>query len=74
MWGKESQLQDHQSNRGCSARHRDHYFPIFQVEIPIVNHHICQEAYAQINKKVTRDMICAGEKEGESMGCKGGTH
>lgn len=39
---------------------------VFQIEIPIVDHHICREAYAPLKKKVTRDMICAGEKEGES--------
>ncbi|XP_004577830.1 mannan-binding lectin serine protease 1 isoform X3 [Ochotona princeps] len=44
---------------------------LMEIEIPIVNHHICQEAYAQINKKVTRDMICAGEKEGGKDACTG---
>ena len=39
---------------------------VFQIEIPIVDYHICREAYAPLKKKVTRDMICAGEKEGES--------
>ena len=41
---------------------------VFQIEIPIVDYHICREAYAPLKKKVTRDMICAGEKEGESRG------
>jgi mannan-binding lectin serine protease 1 len=39
---------------------------VFQIEIPIVNHRTCQKAYAPSKKKVTNDMICAGEKEGES--------
>lgn len=39
---------------------------LFQIEIPIVDHRTCQEAYAPLKKKVTRDMICAGEKEGKS--------
>ncbi|XP_045021784.1 mannan-binding lectin serine protease 1 isoform X3 [Bubalus bubalis] len=37
---------------------------LMEIEIPIVDHHICREAYAPLKKKVTRDMICAGEKEG----------
>uniref|UniRef100_A0A8C2NKJ6 Complement C1s subcomponent n=1 Tax=Capra hircus TaxID=9925 RepID=A0A8C2NKJ6_CAPHI len=39
---------------------------LMEIEIPIVDYHICREAYAPLKKKVTRDMICAGEKEGES--------
>lgn len=39
---------------------------VFQIEIPIVDHRTCQEAYAPLKKKVTRDMICAGFKEGKS--------
>lgn len=39
---------------------------VFQIEIPIVNHDTCQEAYIPLRKKVTKDMICAGEKEGKT--------
>ena len=38
---------------------------VFQIEIPIVNSDTCQEAYTPLKKKVTKDMICAGEKEGK---------
>lgn len=49
--------------------------PVFQIEIPIVDHRTCQEAYAPLKRKVTRDMICAGEKEGKSRGrCTTGHH
>ena len=41
---------------------------VFQIEIPVVDHRICQEAYTPLKRKVTRDMICAGEKEGKSRG------
>lgn len=37
-----------------------------QIEIPLVDHHTCKEAYVPLKKKVTEDMICAGEKEGAS--------
>uniref|UniRef100_A0A4W2ICR1 Complement C1s subcomponent n=1 Tax=Bos indicus x Bos taurus TaxID=30522 RepID=A0A4W2ICR1_BOBOX len=40
---------------------------LMEIEIPIVDHHICREAYAPLKKKVTRDMICAGEKEGATF-------
>lgn len=40
---------------------------MFQIEIPIVNYDTCQEAYAPLKKKVTKDMICAGEKEGKKL-------
>ncbi|XP_060054513.1 mannan-binding lectin serine protease 1 isoform X3 [Erinaceus europaeus] len=36
---------------------------LMEIEIPIVEHGVCQEAYASLKRKVTRDMICAGEKE-----------
>ncbi|XP_059955261.1 mannan-binding lectin serine protease 1 isoform X5 [Mesoplodon densirostris] len=36
---------------------------LMEIEIPVVDHRICQEAYTPLKKKVTRDMICAGEKE-----------
>ena len=41
---------------------------MFQIEIPIVDHQTCQKAYAPVKRNVTRDMICAGDKEGESRG------
>ncbi|XP_029070291.1 mannan-binding lectin serine protease 1 isoform X3 [Monodon monoceros] len=41
---------------------------LMEIEIPVVDHRICQEAYTPLKKKVTRDMICAGEKEGKSGG------
>lgn len=50
---------------GCQKLGTDNGL-VFQIEIPIVDYHICREAYAPLKKKVTRDMICAGEKEGES--------
>ncbi|XP_055977310.1 mannan-binding lectin serine protease 1 isoform X3 [Sorex fumeus] len=40
---------------------------LMEIEIPIVGHHICQESYAPLMKKVTWDMICAGEKEGQEV-------
>lgn len=40
---------------------------VFQIEIPIVDHRACQEAYAPLKRKVTKDMICAGEKEGKRL-------
>ncbi|CAN0525971.1 unnamed protein product [Rangifer tarandus platyrhynchus] len=44
---------------------------LMEIEIPIVDYHICREAYALLKKKVTRDMICAGEKEGGRDACAG---
>lgn len=44
---------------------------VFQIEIPIIDHRTCQEAYAPVKNKVTRDMICAGEKEGGKDACAG---
>ncbi|XP_032755925.1 mannan-binding lectin serine protease 1 isoform X1 [Rattus rattus] len=44
---------------------------LMEIEIPIVNYHTCQEAYTPLGKKVTRDMICAGEKEGGKDACAG---
>nr|XP_019607659.1 PREDICTED: mannan-binding lectin serine protease 1 isoform X2 [Rhinolophus sinicus] len=44
---------------------------LMEIEIPVVDHHTCQEAYAPLKKKVTRDMICAGEKEGGKDACAG---
>ncbi|XP_040477403.1 mannan-binding lectin serine protease 1 [Ursus maritimus] len=44
---------------------------LMEIEIPIVDHRTCQEAYAPLKRKVTRDMICAGEKEGGKDACAG---
>ncbi|XP_006871951.1 PREDICTED: mannan-binding lectin serine protease 1 isoform X1 [Chrysochloris asiatica] len=44
---------------------------LMEIEIPIVNHRTCWETYAQLKKKVTEDMICAGEKEGGKDACAG---
>ncbi|XP_054441072.1 mannan-binding lectin serine protease 1 isoform X2 [Pteronotus mesoamericanus] len=44
---------------------------LMEIEIPIVDHLTCQNAYAPLKKKVTRDMICAGEKEGGKDSCSG---
>nr|KAF6478072.1 mannan binding lectin serine peptidase 1 [Molossus molossus] len=44
---------------------------LMEIEIPIVDHHTCQRAYDSLKKKVTRDMICAGEKEGGKDACAG---
>ncbi|XP_020725731.2 mannan-binding lectin serine protease 1 isoform X3 [Odocoileus virginianus] len=44
---------------------------LMEIEIPIVDYRICREAYALLKKKVTRDMICAGEKEGGRDACAG---
>ncbi|XP_037694503.1 mannan-binding lectin serine protease 1 isoform X3 [Choloepus didactylus] len=50
-----------------------HRFPetLMEIEIPIVDHSTCQKAYASLKKKVTEDMICAGEKEGGKDACSG---
>ncbi|XP_004675137.1 PREDICTED: mannan-binding lectin serine protease 1 isoform X2 [Condylura cristata] len=50
-----------------------HRFPeiLMEIEIPIVDHRTCQAAYAPLKKKVTKDMICAGEKEGGKDACAG---
>nr|KAF6382814.1 mannan binding lectin serine peptidase 1 [Pipistrellus kuhlii] len=44
---------------------------LMEIEVPIVAHSTCQEAYAPLKKKVTRDMICAGFKEGGKDACAG---
>ncbi|XP_049736501.1 mannan-binding lectin serine protease 1 isoform X3 [Elephas maximus indicus] len=44
---------------------------LMEIEIPIVDHRTCQDAYAQLRKNVTADMICAGEKEGGKDACAG---
>ncbi|XP_063117289.1 mannan-binding lectin serine protease 1 isoform X2 [Cavia porcellus] len=44
---------------------------LMEIEIPLVDHHTCKEAYVPLKKKVTEDMICAGEKEGGKDACAG---
>ncbi|KAM7160699.1 mannan-binding lectin serine protease 1 isoform 1-T1 [Macrochelys suwanniensis] len=44
---------------------------LMEIEIPLTDHAMCQEAYARLQKKVTDDMICAGEKEGGKDACSG---
>ncbi|XP_045759132.2 mannan-binding lectin serine protease 1 isoform X3 [Mirounga angustirostris] len=44
---------------------------LMEIEIPVVDHRTCLEAYAPLKRKVTRDMICAGEKEGGKDACAG---
>ncbi|XP_052014699.1 mannan-binding lectin serine protease 1 isoform X2 [Apodemus sylvaticus] len=44
---------------------------LMEIEIPIVNDDTCQEAYTPLGKKVTKDMICAGEREGGKDACAG---
>ncbi|XP_028639725.1 mannan-binding lectin serine protease 1 isoform X2 [Grammomys surdaster] len=44
---------------------------LMEIEIPIVNYDTCQEAYVPLRKKVTKDMVCAGEKEGGKDACAG---
>lgn len=44
---------------------------LMEIEIPTVNHDTCQKAYTPLKKKVTNDMICAGEKEGGKDACAG---
>uniref|UniRef100_K7F2C2 MBL associated serine protease 1 n=1 Tax=Pelodiscus sinensis TaxID=13735 RepID=K7F2C2_PELSI len=44
---------------------------LMEIEIPLMDHALCREAYARLKKKVTDDMICAGEKEGGKDACSG---
>ncbi|XP_034638572.1 mannan-binding lectin serine protease 1 isoform X2 [Trachemys scripta elegans] len=44
---------------------------LMEIEIPLTDHALCQEAYGRLKKKVTDDMICAGEKEGGKDACSG---
>ncbi|XP_049631656.1 mannan-binding lectin serine protease 1 isoform X3 [Suncus etruscus] len=44
---------------------------LMEIELPIIGHHTCQESYVPLKKKVTSDMICAGEKEGGKDACAG---
>nr|XP_047932835.1 mannan-binding lectin serine protease 1 isoform X2 [Anser cygnoides] len=44
---------------------------LMEVEVPIVEHSECRDAYARLHRTVTDDMICAGEKEGGTDACSG---
>ncbi|KAJ7324641.1 hypothetical protein JRQ81_017661, partial [Phrynocephalus forsythii] len=44
---------------------------LMEIEIPLTDHGVCQEAYAKLQKVVTEDMICAGEREGGKDACSG---
>nr|XP_045005114.1 mannan-binding lectin serine protease 1-like [Jaculus jaculus] len=44
---------------------------LMEIEIPIVDSDTCQKAYALLKKNVTKDMVCAGEKEGGKDACAG---
>ncbi|XP_025058514.1 mannan-binding lectin serine protease 1 isoform X3 [Alligator sinensis] len=44
---------------------------LMEVEIPLTDHQLCKETYDKLNRKVTDDMICAGEKEGGKDACSG---
>ncbi|XP_060098732.1 mannan-binding lectin serine protease 1 [Heteronotia binoei] len=42
-----------------------------EIEIPLTDHAVCQEAYARLQKVITEDMICAGERQGGKDACSG---
>ncbi|XP_075427137.1 mannan-binding lectin serine protease 1 isoform X2 [Ascaphus truei] len=44
---------------------------LMEVEIPVVDHAVCQAGYVAMNRLVTEDMLCAGEKEGGKDACSG---
>ncbi|XP_015270725.1 PREDICTED: mannan-binding lectin serine protease 1 [Gekko japonicus] len=44
---------------------------LMEIEIPLTDHVVCQEAYARLQKVITEDMICAGEREGGKDACSG---
>ncbi|XP_015217031.2 mannan-binding lectin serine protease 1 isoform X2 [Lepisosteus oculatus] len=44
---------------------------LMEIEIPIVDHTICESGYGPLGRKVTDEMICAGEKEGGKDACQG---
>ncbi|MBN3296696.1 MASP1 protease, partial [Amia calva] len=44
---------------------------LMEIEIPIVDHKTCESGYDRLNRKVTEDMLCAGEKEGGKDACQG---
>uniref|UniRef100_A0A670KJY7 MBL associated serine protease 1 n=1 Tax=Podarcis muralis TaxID=64176 RepID=A0A670KJY7_PODMU len=44
---------------------------LMEIEIPLADHAVCKEAYRKLQKVVTGDMICAGEREGGKDACQG---
>ncbi|XP_053165718.1 mannan-binding lectin serine protease 1 isoform X5 [Hemicordylus capensis] len=44
---------------------------LVEIEIPLTDHAVCKEAYAKLQKGITEDMICAGEKQGGKDACSG---
>ncbi|KAJ6655504.1 hypothetical protein lerEdw1_005082 [Lerista edwardsae] len=44
---------------------------VTQIEIPLTDHTTCKEAYARLQRVITEDMICAGEKQGGKDACSG---
>ncbi|XP_066475312.1 mannan-binding lectin serine protease 1 [Tiliqua scincoides] len=44
---------------------------LMEIEIPLTDHATCKEVYARLQKAVTEDMICAGEKQGGKDACSG---
>ncbi|XP_060623260.2 mannan-binding lectin serine protease 1 isoform X2 [Anolis sagrei] len=44
---------------------------LMEIEIPLTDHVLCKEAYAKLQKVVTEDMICAGERQGGKDACSG---
>ncbi|CAI5776126.1 mannan-binding lectin serine protease 1-like [Podarcis lilfordi] len=44
---------------------------LMEIEIPLTDHSVCKEAYRKLQKVVTGDMICAGERQGGKDACQG---
>ncbi|XP_030071968.1 mannan-binding lectin serine protease 1 isoform X2 [Microcaecilia unicolor] len=44
---------------------------LLEIEIPVVDHELCRQTYADLGRQVTADMVCAGEKEGGKDACSG---
>ncbi|KAM9036975.1 mannan-binding lectin serine protease 1 isoform X2 [Sarcophilus harrisii] len=44
---------------------------LMEIEVPIVSREVCQKAYSNIHRRVTGDMVCAGEREGGKDACSG---
>ncbi|XP_033004098.1 mannan-binding lectin serine protease 1-like [Lacerta agilis] len=44
---------------------------LMEIEIPLTDHAVCKEAYRKLQKVVTGDMICAGERQGGKDACSG---
>ncbi|XP_039621683.1 mannan-binding lectin serine protease 1 [Polypterus senegalus] len=44
---------------------------LMEIEIPIVSHEVCEQGYSKLNRRISEDMLCAGEKEGGKDACQG---